>query len=967
MTQRRLFSSSPPIDLPTFPPILLNVRIWRSECQEISDGRYLLLCNNLLREQLFDLSGEFMKNMGHRSIRSRSVAASTSLPRALLLLLPCLLKAGIVYALDLDRQITVDIPAGASLEQALLDLGVKASSQISFATDKVVGHKTPALKGTFTLATALTTLFKGSGLSYKVLNETIYVLPIAAGAIQGEGPPQGPPTRTTQAPSRHVRRIHSQRQHFGTAANGDDSMAQVTISTTGSHIHNSSLPLGTHILTQPYFERSGFQTVGEVLRSLAEGFPGGLNPGVMSAGGSQNTPSQSGASSANLHGMGSASTLTLLNGRRLATSEGSGAVDVSLIPLSAVDRIEVIAGGASAVYGSDAVAGVVNVVLRDDYEGLEMSSALGSNVTDGGGFLQHYSVVGGRAWKSGNAFADVDCAWQHQIDSTQRSYVPVEIAGTTLLPKTQYCSTVVSATRDLGEKAAGSLQGIYTTRANDERQNLAALAPGVMGSTRSRVTQYAGFATLRAPLGADWVGVFASSISADDSSTPQRLTLDGAPHGSEEGNKFDNRLWSAEVNLDGTLLQLPTGRVKLAAGAGYNQADFVFAASIPGRQFWIAERRRVRFLYTEGLIPLLPLGASADEANTSSSLTLRVAGRAAWYSDVGSTVNPKVGLLYRTSPEFGIEASWGTSYRAPTLLQQYNTSKVDLQVIQDPAVPAGESVALLEFGGNPQLRPEESSDLTLDFAYTPEPMPGAMLKITLFEINDRKRIDYPTPNTGNPLSDPNVLPFVLRNPPASAITQALQRSQVIDLTGGKYPVSAATLLIDDRNQNITRQRASGLDLLAAKGTDTPIGRLDGYFSVAYLDLRQQVTPASPLVPLTSTIFYPPTWRSRVALSWKERGYLGALFVNYVGPSRNTGTTPQEPIASWTTFDASIGYIFSGSGHRANAKLTFSAQNVLNHRPPFASTNQVGSPNINFDSTNASAIGRFLLMQVTLER
>jgi outer membrane receptor protein involved in Fe transport len=656
-------------------------------------------------------------------------------------------------------------------------------------------------------------------------------------------------------------------------------------------------------------------------------------------------------------------------------------VDVTLIPLSAVDRIEIVTGGAAAVYGSDAVAGVVNIILRDDYQGLEMSSALGG-ATESGGFLQHYSLLGGRAWDSGNAFADVDCAWQQQIDSSQRSFVPADIAGTTLLPKNRYCSTVVSATRDLAGKAAGSLTGIYTTRANSASDYLGMPSQGELASTRARVAQYAAIATVRVPLGADWIAAFASSSSADDFSglehlppLPQYGILDEIV----EGNKIDNRLWSVEINLDGTLLQLPTGAMKLAAGAGYNQEDFAAtqsnsaAQSHSADQFSIAAQRRVRFLYTEALTPLLSPRDNMGTSNVPSALMLRVAGRAAWYSDVGSTINPKIGLLYRPTPDFGIEVSWGTSYRAPTLLQQYNSSQVTLECIQNPTqnltqnpcVTSGTSPALLEFGGNPRLRPEQSSDLTLDFALTPHNLPDTALKITLFDINDRKRIDYPTPNTTNPLSDPNVWPFVTYKPLPSTIAQVLQQSQLVNALN--LPVADATLLIDDLNQNITRQRASGVDLVAAQGGDTSLGRFDGFLSLAYLNLRQQVTPASPIVPLSGTIFYPPTWRSRLALNWKEGGYRGAVFVNYVGPSRNTTTPAQDPIASWTSLDASMGYILAGSGHRANTRLTLSAQNVLDHRPPFASIHLSGAPNINFDSTNGSAIGRFVTLQVTLER
>src|SRR6185369_12943879 len=100
-----------------------------------------------------------------------------------------------------------------------------------------------------------------------------------------------------------------------------------------------------------------------------------------------------GASTLNLRGLGSGATLTLLNGHRLAYNVTNPAVDVSAIPLEAVERLEIVADGASALYGSDAVAGVANVVLKRDYAGLSTSARFGAS-TDGGNSQQQYSVVG---------------------------------------------------------------------------------------------------------------------------------------------------------------------------------------------------------------------------------------------------------------------------------------------------------------------------------------------------------------------------------------------------------------------------------------------------------------------------------------------------------------------------------------------------------------------------------------------
>src|SRR5438105_11269572 len=87
-------------------------------------------------------------------------------------------------------------------------------------------------------------------------------------------------------------------------------------------------------------------------------------------------------------------TLVLINGRRVAPNQlvGAGNVDVNAIPLAAIDRIEVLKDGASALYGADAVAGVVNVIMKKDWNGVEMSGRYG-NTTDTDGGEQDYFVV----------------------------------------------------------------------------------------------------------------------------------------------------------------------------------------------------------------------------------------------------------------------------------------------------------------------------------------------------------------------------------------------------------------------------------------------------------------------------------------------------------------------------------------------------------------------------------------------
>src|SRR5690606_23973266 len=89
-----------------------------------------------------------------------------------------------------------------------------------------------------------------------------------------------------------------------------------------------------------------------------------------------NTP---GAATVSLRGVGANRTLVLIDGRRGAPSNASGAVDVSTIPSAAMERVEIISGGASATYGADAIAGVTNFILKKNFQGIELDAQMGIN------------------------------------------------------------------------------------------------------------------------------------------------------------------------------------------------------------------------------------------------------------------------------------------------------------------------------------------------------------------------------------------------------------------------------------------------------------------------------------------------------------------------------------------------------------------------------------------------------------
>jgi outer membrane receptor protein involved in Fe transport len=129
----------------------------------------------------------------------------------------------------------------------------------------------------------------------------------------------------------------------------------------------------------------------------------------------------SSASGVNLRGLGSGATLVLLNGRRLAPGASDGRfVDISGIPLSAIDRIEVLPDGASAIYGADAVGGVINFILRDDYEGAETLARMGS-ATDSAPNESQVAQTLGTRWERGNALVSMEYYKRSNLASADRA------------------------------------------------------------------------------------------------------------------------------------------------------------------------------------------------------------------------------------------------------------------------------------------------------------------------------------------------------------------------------------------------------------------------------------------------------------------------------------------------------------------------------------------------------------------
>ena len=189
---------------------------------------------------------------------------------------------------------------------------------------------------------------------------------------------------------------------------------------TGSRIRGVA-PVGSNLIQMGAADiaKSGSTTVSDVLRQVPQVTSLSINAeGATGAGASSNITRATGP---NLRGLGSTATLVVFDGLRVPVSGTQGNfVDPSFVPSLALQRIEVIADGASAIYGSDAVAGVINLIPRKNYEGVEVSGRAG--------FADAYSEyqiggLAGTSWGSGNIVIAADYVRNDALLGTDRDFV----------------------------------------------------------------------------------------------------------------------------------------------------------------------------------------------------------------------------------------------------------------------------------------------------------------------------------------------------------------------------------------------------------------------------------------------------------------------------------------------------------------------------------------------------------------
>jgi outer membrane receptor protein involved in Fe transport len=747
-----------------------------------------------------------------------------------------------------------------------------------------------------------------------------------------------------------------------------------------------------------------------------------------------------GTSNINLRGLGVASTLVLLNGKRqvlsaVQTDDGSSFVDTaSLVPTLALERVEILKDGASAIYGSDAVAGVANFITRDGFEGAEFQAEYraragnGSqrdvnldgvigNTFDEGTFLLAVSYLDRTSLLLGEVdfltpatsgfgnpasfvvptlgltVADPDCEANGGIfqslanGSTQCRFdfgpqvtaVPTEqrlqafaratwdwsedtiiwtevgyarnkisrevspsfpVLNAPIVPASNpgniFNEDVFFQGRPYGEGqpteinfydhntvrfaigAEGSINDdfdwdvSYVSASNDALLNprdiIAAnfqAALNGFGGSSCDTSPTASVAAVPGQGECHYFNPFSTSFNAAADSP---LANDPSLRGFIVGDYIadaESEMNVIELNIVGSLFELDAGAVGFALGAQYRDqslaTSFDSITQQDGFGFLIGNPNfkgatDVTAVYSEVLVPL------SDELELSGAVRYEDYG-----GDIGSTVDPKIALLYRPDERLSLRGSYSTSFRAPSVFQTQGvqTNFTNIRDTDGSSTFAGRRTV-----GDPSLKPETSTAINIGTTWRPTDSISIDLDYWNFSFED-----------------------VLLKENAQALVTANPNDPRIERT------SAGTVsIVNTAFINADSIDTSGLDLSIWTSYTSKLGKFTPSFDGTYVleyDVTNDGTKVDALGRLNrSNIGNPsPRFRGNLGLNWNNENGIGAnIYLRHVSSYEDDGGVN---IDSFTQVDAqfslSLGEILRPD---SETTLTLGVANATGENPPF---------------------------------
>ena len=422
----------------------------------------------------------------------------------------------------------------------------------------------------------------------------------------------------------------------------------------------------------------------------------------------------------------------------------------------------------------------------------------------------------------------------------------------------------------------------------------------------------------------------------------------------------ENEVASANLIAQGTAFKLPAGDLKVAVGAQFRtevlkNSGVTFTSGLSPLSTRSPDKdRKVAAAFIEVRAPLV---GPANAIPGIQKLELSLAGRLEDYDDIGSTANPKIGLMWTPVEDFKVRANWGTSFRAPAMTELAQRRYISATFVADTV---GQQVALFEGGGNPDLKPETADNFTLGFDYRPRDR-SWRFGATWFNIVFSDRIGRPAlDNLTQVLLDPTLAPFVHRVDRNSAADRAAVEALINSpdfLLPGVLPADAFGVIVDGRWLNTAAVEVRGLDGYTAYDLGLAGGELTLEATASYMiDYKRRITSAAPTVDLVDTYGFPVDLRGALSGRWVRDDVSLRVAVNHVGGYRDL---LDSRIGSWTTTDLQAGWTPSGAWGEG-LSLTASVRNVFDADPPFYDA----VTGIGFDAGQADPLGRTFALQLT---
>jgi iron complex outermembrane receptor protein len=471
-----------------------------------------------------------------------------------------------LHAQEFSQEKDFNIPP-QPLSKAVIEFSDQSGIQVVTAGQDVSKLRTAGVKGRLKIDQALRALLKGTKLSYAVVGNSTVAL-VGGASSAGSTPSSAQDFRVAQVDqSAAGPSIVDKRKEEASDSKNTPGLEEVVV--TGTHIRgvtDSASPVVTY--SRDEIDRTGLGTVGAFMQSLPQNFNGGASEntiGAISGGGQANN--LVGATGINLHGLGNDATMVLVDGHRIAPGGTDGdIVDISMIPLSAVQRIEVVSDGASAIYGSDAVGGVVNIVLRKDFDGAETRARFGS-VADGGSHESQLGQTAGKVWDTGSALLNYEFYDRTPLSAAARSYSQTASLPFTLLPEQVRQTVLATIRQSLSSDIAVFADGMYSHRSTYNYVSTA----GLSEYTPATVSAYGGTVGGRIRFSEATEFELSAGYSVSDTRARGQSQLDGTVNADE---KAISSVLSVDGVLNGSLWSLPSGAILYAVGGQYRNESF---------------------------------------------------------------------------------------------------------------------------------------------------------------------------------------------------------------------------------------------------------------------------------------------------------------------------------------------------------------------------------------------------------